>query len=250
MLQEFDALIVATGTISEETSAFFLKTSKTGIIADKSSYQTSIPKVFAIGNSLRASKLAVRSVGQGKEVATVIDNYFLTSEVSGYPERFNSKFGRLSEVEFIQYKKDSETAPRQKADLSGFTKEAAIREAKRCMHCDCRNPESCVLRELSDRYHAVQKRFQSDERFLVEKFVHREGIVYEPSKCIKCGICVRLTRQHQEEFGFTFIGRGFDVKVGVPFNESIQKGLEKTAAIVAKACPTGALAMFNSEEQI
>jgi len=250
LLQEFDALIVATGTISEETSAFFLKTSKTGIIADKSSYQTSIPKVFAIGNSLRASKLAVRSVGQGKEVATVIDNYFLTSEVSGYPERFNSKFGRLSEVEFIQYKKDSETAPRQKADLSGFTKEAAIREAKRCMHCDCRNPESCVLRELSDRYHAVQKRFQSDERFLVEKFVHREGIVYEPSKCIKCGICVRLTRQHQEEFGFTFIGRGFDVKVGVPFNESIQKGLEKTAAIVAKACPTGALAMFNSEEQI
>ena len=118
------------------------------------------------------------------------------------------------------------------------------------MHCDCRNPESCVLRELSDRYHAVQKRFQSDERFNVEKFIHREGIVYEPSKCIKCGICVRLTRQHQEEFGFTFIGRGFDVKVGVPFNESIQKGLEKTAEFVAKACPTGALAMFGVEEQL
>ena len=118
------------------------------------------------------------------------------------------------------------------------------------MHCDCRNPESCVLRELSDRYHAVQKRFQSDERQNVVKFIHREGIVYEPAKCIKCGICVRLTRQHQEEFGFTFIGRGFDVKVGVPFNESIQKGLEKTALIVAKACPTGALAMFDHEEQL
>jgi ferredoxin len=194
--------------------------------------------------------MAVRSVGQGKEVATVIDNYFKTAEVSGYPERFNSKFGRLAEVEFIHYKKDSETAPRQKAGKEGFTREDAIREAKRCMHCDCRNPESCVLRELSYRYHAVQKRFQSDERFHVEKFIHREGIVYEPSKCIKCGICVRLTRQHQEEFGFTFIGRGFDVKVGVPFNESVQKGLDKTAEIVAKACPTGALAMFNNEEQI
>jgi NADH dehydrogenase/NADH:ubiquinone oxidoreductase subunit G len=106
-----------------------------------------------------------------------------------------------------------------------------------------------VLRELSDRYHAVQKRFQGEERFNVEKFIHREGIVYEPNKCIKCGICVRLTRQHQEEFGFTFIGRGFDVKVGVPFNESIEKGLEKTAFIVAKACPTGALSLFNQEEQ-
>jgi ferredoxin len=233
----------------EGSSTFGTKTAKTGIVADKSSYLTSIPKVFAIGNSLRASKLAVRSVGQGKEVATIIDNYLKTSEIKGYPERFNSKFGKLAEAEFIQYLKDSETAPRQKAGKEGFTREAAIREAKRCMHCDCRNPESCVLRELSDRYHVVQKRFQRDERFLVEKFIHREGIVYEPAKCIKCGICVRLTRQHQEAFGFTFIGRGFDVKVGVPFNESVQKGLEKTASIVAKACPTGALAMFGVEEQ-
>ena len=109
------------------------------------------PKVFAIGNALRASKLAVRSVGQGKEVATLIDNFLKTAEVTGYPERFNSKFGRLGEVEFIQYQKDSESSPRQKGGKEGFTREAAIREAKRCMHCDCRNPESCVLRELSDR---------------------------------------------------------------------------------------------------
>lgn len=248
--KEFDAVVIANGAIPEGSSAFNLNTSKTGIVADKTSYETSSPTIFAIGNAVRYSKMAVRSVGQGKEVATVIDNYFKTSKVSGYPERFNSKFGRLAEAEFIQCKKDSDTSPRQKADQSGFTKEAAIREAKRCMHCDCRNPESCVLREFSDRYHAVQKRFQSEERFNVEKFIHREGIVYEPSKCIKCGICVRLTRQHQEEFGFTFIGRGFDVKVGVPFNESVQKGLEKTAENVAKSCPTGALAMFGSEEQL
>ncbi len=247
---QFDAVVVAVGTIQESSLVFGLKVTKTGIVTDKTSYLTSNPKVFAIGNSLRASKLAVRSVGHGKEVATVIDNYFKTTEILGYPERFNSKFGRLAELEFIQYQKDSETSPRQKAGMEGFSKEAAIREAKRCMHCDCRNPESCVLRELSDRYHAVQKRFQSEVRQNVEKFIHREGIVYEPAKCIKCGICVRLTRQHQEEFGFTFIGRGFDVKVGVPFNESVQKGLEKTAQIVANACPTGALAMFGVEEQV
>jgi len=247
---EYDAVVVAYGAVKENTYDYGLKTNDAGVMANKTSYQTSIPNVFAIGNSVRYSKMAVRSVGQGKVVATVIDNYFKTSEVSGYPERFNSKFGKLLEAEFIQYKKDSETAPRQQSGKEGFTQEAAIREAKRCMHCDCRNPESCVLRELSDRYRAVQKRFQSAERFNVEKFIHREGVVYEPSKCIKCGICVRLTRRHQEEFGFTFIGRGFDVKVGVPFNESIQKGLEKTAEIVARACPTGALVMFGLEEQL
>jgi len=248
--KEYDAIVVATGAIKEGISNFGLKATKSGIDADKSSYLTSIPKVFAIGNALRASKLAVRSVGQGKEVATVIDNYFNTAEITGYPERFNSKFGKLGEIEFIQYQNDSETSPRQKAGKEGFTREAAMQEAKRCMHCDCRNPETCVLRNLSDRYNAVQKRFQSDERQNVLKSIHREGIVYEQTKCIKCGICIRLTRQYQEEYGFTFIGRGFDVKVGIPFNKSIQKGLEKTAAIVAKACPTGALAMFGEEEQL
>ncbi len=107
---EFDAVVVAIGTINDETSVFGLNTSKTGIVADKNTYLTSIPKVFAIGNSLRSSKLAVRSVGQGKEVATIIDNYLKNGQASGYPERFNSKFGRLSEVEFIQYQKDSDTS--------------------------------------------------------------------------------------------------------------------------------------------
>jgi NADH dehydrogenase/NADH:ubiquinone oxidoreductase subunit G len=66
-------------------------------------------------------------------------------------------------------------------------------------------------------------------------------VVYEPGKCIKCGICVRLTAQYREEFGLTFIGRGFDVKIGVPFNKDLKTGLAKTARLVAEACPTGAL---------
>lgn len=248
--KSFDAVVVAVGAIPESNNIFGLKKNNSGIIVEKNSYLSSKPNVFAIGNSLKYSKMAVRSVGQGKEVATVIDTFLETSEVVAYPERFNSKFGRLAENEFIHYKNDSENFERQKADRSGFTKEAAIKEAKRCMHCDCRNPETCVLRDLSDRFKASQKRFQGEGRKPIEKFIHREGIVYEPGKCIKCGICVRLTRMHKEEFGFTFIGRGFDVKVGVPFNESVKKGLEKTAAIVAKACPTGALAMFDEEEQL
>ncbi|MBN2805827.1 MAG: hypothetical protein JXR22_04145, partial [Prolixibacteraceae bacterium] len=61
-------------------------------------------------------------------------------------------------------------------------------------------------------------------------------------KCIKCGICVRLTAKYGEPFGFTYIGRGFDVEIGVPFNESLSQGLKLVAEMVADACPTGALA--------
>jgi hypothetical protein len=247
---EFDAIVVAAGTLTGEDITFGLEKNNQGIVADKLSYQTSIPNVFAVGNALRTSKMAVRSVGQGKEVATVIDRHFQSGAVSGYPARFSSKFGRLATEEFIHYLKDSGTNPRQLTKPWGFTNEAAILEAKRCMHCDCRKPESCLLREFSDHYQADQKRFKNEERSKIEKFIHREGIVYEQAKCIKCGICVHLTRMHKEEFGLTFIGRGFEVKVGVPFNECIENGLQKIAINVANACPTGALALFDAEEQL
>ena len=245
---EFDVVILATGTL-DQSGLFGLKSSKTGIEIDKATYQTSDDKVFAIGNALRPSKLAVRSVGQGKKLAQIIDRMLKTGELKANPERFNSKFGKLYQIEFNEYLKDSVKTERQ-STLKNFTPEEARAEAERCMHCDCRNPETCKLREYSDVYSAEQKRFQTSERKIVQKFVGNEGIVYEPAKCIKCGICVRITQQYQEEFGFSFIGRGFDVKIGVPFNESVQHALKKTAALVAEKCPTGALAMFNAEEQI
>jgi NADH dehydrogenase/NADH:ubiquinone oxidoreductase subunit G len=50
-----------------------------------------------------------------------------------------------------------------------------------------------------------------------------------------------------EPLGLTFIGRGFDVKVSVPFNGEIEAGLQKVAAECVKHCPTGAL-VFQSKE--
>lgn len=251
--REFDAVVVATGASNDILKDWGLSLSKSGVEVDKGTYQTSIENVFAIGNALRPSKLAVRSVGQGKELAFILDQLFYTDKLEAYPNSFNSKFGKLQEIEFAEYLKESVDTERKKASkgkVVGFTTEEAIEEAKRCLHCDCRNPESCKLRELSDEYGAIQKRFQYDERLMVHKEFAPQNIVYEATKCIKCGICVRITQQYQETFGFSFIGRGFDVKIGVPFNENIGKALEKTAAMVAEKCPTGALAKTDIEEQL
>ncbi len=246
---EYDALIIATGTLAEKGADFGLERSATGFFAEKHSYQASVGKVFVIGNALRTSKMAVRSVGQGHEVAMVVDQLLRTSEIKGAAERFNSKFGRLVQEELVHYLKEAEPRARVKAGKEGFNPDSAMLEAKRCMHCDCRKPESCKLRKFSGQFQADQKRFKREERNQVEKLIHREGIVYESAKCIKCGICVRLTSLHSEAYGLTFIGRGFNVKVGIPFNESMEQGLRKTALLVAKSCPTGALAIFGDEEQ-
>ena len=84
-------------------------------------------------------------------------------------------------------------------------------------------------------------RSQTSPRRAMTKQFQTDGIVYEPQKCIKCGICVKMTEKYREEFGLTFVGRGFDVVIGVPYNENLDKGLQKVAIKVAQACPTGSL---------
>lgn len=87
------------------------------------------------------------------------------------------------------------------------------------------------------------------DRLSVVKNRTNDQIVYEPGKCIKCGICVRMTAKYQETFGFTFIGRGFNVEIGVPFNEKLELALVKTMIQVAEACPTGALASITKQKK-
>jgi len=247
---EYDAIVVATGTINENSDLFGLKANPRGIDADRNSYQTSEKNVFAIGNALRSSKLAVRSVGQGKEVAFSVLQYFDGQEPKGEPRLFNSRFGRLVQEEFSEYVKESKVAKRTfpgKGGNAGFSKEEAIAEAERCLHCDCRAIDDCKLRTYSDRYQADQKRFKTSERRNITKKMNHGSVVYEPQKCIKCGICVRLTEKYTEKFGFTYIGRGFDVEIGVPFNEELEKGLTATAEKVANSCPTGAISLKGSK---
>ena len=244
MLREYDAVVVAAGTVDGESNRFNLKVAGKGIEADRNTFQTSLEKVFAIGNSLRTSKLAIRSVGQGKEVASAVWQFLNNKPVTGERRMFNSRFGRLVKEEFSEYLKESVVANRNhphRGEHNGFSAEEAIAEAKRCLRCDCRAIDDCKLRIYSDSYNADQKRFKTSERRKITKLNNHSTIIYEPQKCIKCGICVRLTEKEKEKFGFTYIGRGFDIVVGVPFNGELEIALTDTAIKVANGCPTGAI---------
>ena len=238
-----DALVVATGKGESGIAEWGLPMHPKGVEADGNTYRVGETNVFVVGSALKPSKLAIRVLGQGKESAFSVDQFLKEQPVKGEPRLFNSRFGKLVPAEYGEYLKESvegsRLEPAQKGD--GLTAEQVMEEAARCLHCDCRDLKSCRLRLYSDAYAADQKRFKSEERQLCTKQVQHDEVIYEPSKCIKCGICVRLTAKHKEDFGFTFIGRGFDVVVGIPFNESTAAGLKKVALKVADACPTGAI---------
>ena len=242
--QEFDAVLIASGNITEEQKNWGISSNPKGFDANDQNYQTDVSKIFVAGSALKPAKLVIRLLAQGKEAAASIYQFLNNKKVVGQPLKFNSKFGKLVIPEYAVYLKESVEGNRIEPSNGlqiGLTEEEVKAEAARCMHCDCRKIANCKLRDYSNEYGAVQKRFYYDERKPVRKQFHSE-IIYEPEKCIKCGICVRLTEKHQEKFGFTYINRGFDVEVGIPFNESLNEGLKLVAEKVAIASPTGALA--------
>ena len=239
----FHAVIIATGLGIHKVQDWGLELHEKGIVAGHDTYQVGNSGIFVTGSALRPSKLAIRTLGQGKETAFSVSQYLEGKEVKGEVSMFNSRFGKLMREEAMEYLKESIEGKRlEPRDIQqGFNREEVMEEASRCMHCDCRAIDNCSLRILSDRYHADQKRFKSDERKKIVKHFQHETVVYEPSKCIRCGICVEICKEHSEAFGFTFIGRGFDIELGIPFDESTREALKEGAGEVVEKCPTGAL---------
>ncbi len=243
LVKEHDALLIAAGGEKSGCESWGPEVTDRGISADKALYTTSMDKVFAAGSAVRLSKMAIRTLGQGKEAAFSIDQFLKGEKISGEPFLFNSRFGKLVEEEVLEYMKESVPGDRiEPADLAdGLSREQVMAEAARCMHCDCRDLVDCKLRLLSDEYRASQRHYWSEERNKIVKHIQHDFVIYEPTKCIKCGICVHITGEHKEKYGMSFIGRGFDVVIGVPFGEALSNGLAEVAEQVVKECPTGAL---------
>jgi NADPH-dependent glutamate synthase beta subunit-like oxidoreductase len=244
LLKTFDAVFLGMGNVkANDLEILGFDPGHVPLVVDKNTYQTDIPGVFAGGDMRRRLKLTVRSLEDGKKAAMNIDRFLKGETVIGSKRPFNSRMGKLEPEELAQLTGPLGTVKRAQTfepDI-GLTKEQAQGEASRCLHCDCRKADSCKLRVYAQEYEAKATHYRGKRRLFVRMNEHSD-LIYEPGKCISCGICVRITEQQREKLGLTFNGRGFDVKVAVPFNQSTQTGLTKTANEVVKACPTGALA--------
>ena len=245
---EFDAVLVACGELEEgQAAGLGLETSAHGVQIEKQTYRTSATGVFAAGDAVQGRQMAVRAVAEGQAAAACIGLHLAGQDVAAPPRPFTTRLGRPTDAEMAAMvaaaSPDGRVVPAG-GEPAGLTLDEARREAPRCLHCDCRKTDVCRLRRWADALGARPARYGGTRRPF-ELHAQHPDIVYEPGKCIACGLCIQIASRGREPLGLAFIGRGFNVRVDVPFNETLAEGLKRTGAECVAACPTGALAFRN-----
>ena len=176
----------------------------------------------------------VRSIANGKRAAFDADAFLRKRPVQS-AKSFNSSLGAL----------DADELPRYAVERLRNT---AASDAERCLHCDCLKRVSCKLRQYATEYGLGPHIKRTIPRPFVGPIEQFDAVVFEPGKCIKCGICVELTRLAGIRPGMTLTGRGFDARVRPALGATLAEGLGSVAAECVRACPTAALSFRNAEE--
>ncbi len=235
--EEFDAVLIAAG--SEAAEAFGLASEAGRLTADKETMMSSRDGVFVAGRAVRPAGKPVQAVADGKAAATCIDQFLTGKPVRRPPKPFSIFMGKVDGGEMGDFLVESEAGHR----ASAIDIERAIEESNRCVRCNCAKADTCKLRQLALDYDVNTKRYNTGERLRYSRNIEHPLVRFEPAKCIRCGNCIKVAGAHREALGLTFIGRGFDVHVGVPFHESMSDGLVEAARQAVEACPTGALTL-------
>lgn len=230
-----------------------------GIAVDSRTLATNVPGVFAGGDAVLGSDLAVRAVAAGRIAAISIDQYLGARPVTGPEGLVSIDLRPVDDEERAAIFREIEKARRVETPTlgaqqrlasfaeidQGLRDEPARREALRCLSCGCSKAAGCGLRRWATAYLADPYRFLGQRRRFERDVSHPE-VVYEPGKCILCDACVRIAREAGEELGLAIVGRGFQVAVAVPFGAPLSDGLRQAARRCAEACPTGAIALRSA----
>ena len=245
-----DSVIVAIGQRNDHDGFSMLSQTEWGTIsADRETFATSIPGVFACGDAVNDGPgIAIGAIAQANEAARAIDAY-----LSGVVYRPANPV--LSERDVTQ--KDFADRPRvervpmphrpaseRRNDFAevnlGLSPESAQAEAKRCLECGCHDYADCKLIRYANLVGADCRRLGGSRH---PGFEERSLVTIERNqrKCILCNLCVRLCADQAKQGLLGLVDRGFNTVVKPEFRDSSATEVCRTCGLCAKNCPTGAL---------
>lgn len=104
-----------------------------------------------------------------------------------------------------------------------------------CPICD--KAGECELQDLAFKYGPSQNRFVAKRKRETER-LDSPIVERNPNRCILCGKCVNLCKEHQGVGALAIIGRGFKAKISPAFEETLDC---EFCGQCIDACPVGAL---------
>lgn len=247
---DVDTVIAAIGqTIDSEGLDGLEKTQRGMICADEATFRTSLEGVFAGGDATnKGASIAIAAIGEANKAACVIDSY-LSGETVPYRKPFVSEREMTAEMLSDRPKAARAVMPcrppeERRNDFCevtlGLSDEDAVREAKRCLSCGCHDYGECKLIRYADIYGVKPERFAGKKNVSpVETKI--PSIERNPSKCILCGLCVRVCREKAGKGLLGLVGRGFSTVIKAEFNSPDKVAGCRDCHMCVDECPTGAL---------
>jgi len=110
-----------------------------------------------------------------------------------------------------------------------------------CTSCD--KDGACRLQDCAYRYQADEGRFGLPERRPVKLnyAANSEAILYDPDKCILCGLCIRYCEEVQKAEALAFAGRLGQIEVSTAFGIDLHKSSCVLCGGCVEICPAGTM---------
>lgn len=251
---DVDTVIMAIGQKVNTAGFEAIELNSKGIIsADERTFRTSLDGVFAVGDATnRGASIAVEAIGEAEKASKVIDGYLLGMEIPYKKPYYSEKTvtpDMLAGREKIAREKMNHMSPEERVKTFeemnyGFTKEQAMKEAKRCLECGCHDYHDCKLIKYANWYDIKPERF-AGLKLSREKETRLVSIERDQNKCILCGLCVRVCDEVAKKGILGLVGRGFTTTIKPEFNNPETISMCKDCLKCAEACPTGALKILK-----
>ena len=248
---EVDSVIVAIGQyVNVQGFESIEKTKYDTISVDPATFSTSLTGVFAGGDAINDNlKIAIQAIGDGKNAYKIIDAYLNGQEATYKPpylvtredvpaEEFSDR--PLANRPHMGHMSPEVRKHNFEEVVYGFTPEAAVEDAKRCLECGCHDYFECKLVDYSNQYHVEPDRLAGEVHHRTVEdthpFIHRD-----PDKCILCGLCVRVCQEVMDVTALGLVDRGFDAVVKPAMDRPLKDTDCVSCGQCVSVCPVGSL---------